>query len=287
VRDALFFTLFFQSTLAIFQFYSQRPLFGYLFFGETAILKPFGINTGFLLGSERILPYGTTPHPNILGGILAIYLILGWYLIKKNNYQARSNKTIILVSGTTLWALFLTQSISAWLTLVLASSILFIKPISQIIINHATTILLLGGLMFALVPVLINQAASDHPSNQSLQRRSYLNLAAFKIIVDQPLTGIGLNQFTNRVEEYSNVREVVRFVQPVHHLGLLYLAETGLLGMSLVAAVLTKTRQNKLILPFLVLLPIATLDHYLLTLNQGLLLGVLVLTILEPTTPNQ
>jgi hypothetical protein len=97
----------------------------------------------------------------------------------------------------------------------------------------------------------------------------------------QPLVGVGLNQFTSRVEQYTQIREVVRFVQPVHHLGLLWLAETGLLGLMFLLWVLLEIKNKKLILPILILLPIAVLDHYLLTQNQGLLLGVVLFSLLD------
>ena len=102
---------------------------------------------------------------------------------------------------------------------------------------------------------------------------------------DNLMLGVGLNTFTAKVESYTSNPEVVRFIQPVHHIGYLLVAETGLLGIVLMASVLILLIRHKKIKDtslfnkrflFLSTLPIMVLDHYLLTNQTGLLLLVLL-----------
>ncbi len=93
------------------------------------------------------------------------------------------------------------------------------------------------------------------------------------MILHQPLLGVGLNNFTAEVEKYNRSDEVVRFVQPAHHVGVLWFADTGILGLCIVAFLaLKKIQLRKYVTPLCILFPILTLDHYLLTQQTGLLL---------------
>jgi hypothetical protein len=119
--------------------------------------------------------------------------------------------------------------------------------------------------------------------NLSLSRRVTLNQAAIAMI-DQRPQGVGLQAFTTQLERVSQSREIVRFVQPVHHLGLLWLAETGLLGLVALGVGLIYLKRAQptwltgVILAAIWLLPVASLDHYLLTIQTGLLLSALVVS---------
>lgn len=73
-RKPLIAAVIFQSLLAVGQWLNQGSLFGYWFLGE----QPYTAATPgidkitWLDGSLKIPPLGTTPHPNILGGFLAV-----------------------------------------------------------------------------------------------------------------------------------------------------------------------------------------------------------------------
>ncbi len=73
--------------------------------------------------------------------------------------------------------------------------------------------------------------AKLYPENLSLARRAWLNHAALQIFIQQPLVGTGLNLFTTQIKSTLPSQELVRFAQPAHHLGLLWLAETGFRGV--------------------------------------------------------
>ncbi|MPM52872.1 hypothetical protein SDC9_99636 [bioreactor metagenome] len=83
------------------------------------------------------------------------------------------------------------------------------------------------------------------------------------------LTGVGWNNFTTQVEKYSQHREIQRFVQPVHHLVLLFLAENGLLGIFALILLFKNGVPRGLFLAAVPLLAFAALDHFLFTQAIG------------------
>jgi len=262
------FLVLFQSLLAVYQFNRQQQLWGYLMLGEPNLVNQIGLAKTTWGGVEKILPYGTTAHPNILGGVLAIsLLVLGYQLNQRRLTWSKLMLASLISLG--LIALFLTQSWSAWVTLLLGVIALCYRKI----IFRPWSI----AVCFWLVPfwlVLLNQLL---PEQLSILRRVWLSQAAGTMFISQPLTGVGLNNFTARVEEFSPLPEVVRFAQPVHPLGLLWLAETGLLGLVIVIWILKLlvTRRPALVPALTILWPLASLDHYLLTQQTGLLLASL------------
>jgi O-antigen ligase len=261
-------TLLFQSLLAIFQFWTQSSFFpSYYFFGEPNLHQFWGLSTGTFWGQEKILPYGTTAHPNILGGFLSIGLLI---LISQ---RKKLSKMWLLALPLIFFAFILTQSITAWLTLVIGSLIFLRRPKQRILLT-ATVV----GCIF--IPITLHFAALQYPSLTSFTRRASLNQMALAMWQKNFFTGVGLNNFTVQSESYISQPEIVRFVQPVHHVGLLWLAETGLLGIVLIIVILMIISQKRSFSSAIAvwtaaLLPILTLDHYLLTQQTGLLIGVL------------
>lgn len=269
IHWTLYATLLFQSLLAIFQFHTQHSLFpNYIFLGEPNLSHPLFLAKASFGGVEKILPYGTTAHPNILAGFLALGVIL---FLQKN----RSPKFFFLCTPI-FYALYLTQSLSAWLSLLIGLTILFCFPKK---IPHILQKIFLPIFLFVLffaTPFFIHIFAQKYPDDPSLTRRDELNQAAISMIVVNPIVGVGLNNFTAQLENYHPTQEILRFVQPAHNVGLLSLAETGLLGVIIVYLVIKKQKLSiRLLLSMTVVLPIACLDHYLLTEQTGLLLATI------------
>ena len=266
----IIFTSLFQSGLALWQFLTQQSLLGFNFFGEPNLSSSIGLTKDMWWKTGRILPYATTAHPNILGGVLAIFslaLINLVLITEKKWFKILASLTVFL----TISVIILTQSISAILTLIIGLILITRKKIDD------TMCIFCGTIFFIFTPILIGLAANHLKNDDSLTRRAYLQTAATNIILDNPILGCGFNQFTSRVEKYSDAKEIVRFVQPVHHVGLLWIAETGVLGILLIWILSKRLKINQLVLPLIILLPIATLDHYLLTQQTGLLLVVFTL----------
>lgn len=275
-------TVLFQSIIAILQFVNQQAVYGYLLLGEGNLNKQIGLAKQVFGGQEKILPYGTTAHPNILGGFLSISLIiivLALQSKKLKKYQLLKQPFSLITVFVCFVTIGLTFSWSAWI--VLATAIFIYLPVISSKIKLNKKYIQVSLFIIFITPLLIFAASQISESN-SIIRRNYLNHAAINMFLSNPIWGVGLNNFTAHVEEHSTVREVVRFTQPAHHSVLLLVAETGLIGLSLLYFVIKKNyriikmHKNYIGVIILLIAPIIALDHYLVTNQSGLLLvGIL------------
>ena len=143
--------------------------------------------------------------------------------------------------------------------------------------------------LFSLIVILLLATKlSFLAPESSFTRRSQLANIAKDIFKYRPLTGIGLNNFTSVMEQYGYITATTRFLQPVHNIYLLLLAETGLLGLLgfLYLTIFTiikafKNQRFNLLIPFISLLFIGLFDHYPLTIHQTSLLFFLLLALLN------
>lgn len=285
VISSLQLTLIFQSLLSFYQAYFQKHFLGFIFLGEPILTSPIGLAKTTIAGVERILPYGTTAHPNILAGVIGIYLFFLLQLIKIEKIKPSLPTLVTLMLPlATLW---LTRSISAWLSLGIMVWLVFFGQRFKNFLNTHLNILMLS-LIFVIffIPVLIHLGLPLQPNNLSLSRREILNQAGLMMIFDHPVLGVGLNNFVVNLEQYAITKEVVRFLQPVHNVGLLVVSQTGILGMIWLIVLwkkLPKQIKVSLCLGGLILLPILSLDHYLLTIQTGMLLLVFTIGIIRAT----
>ncbi|MDQ3008468.1 MAG: O-antigen ligase family protein [bacterium] len=262
----------FQSVLGMYQFITQHSVAGYWFLGEVTMSRSIGLAKATWQGRELILPYGTTAHPNILAGILAVYSL---FLMRMRPSRPLSYLSILLG----VLVIVLSGSVSASLILLTAAAMYVLgRKLGDS--NSAAKIIFYGYLL--LIPLSIF-FISTQSTNASITRRAYLQSAAVDMILSNPHTGVGLNTFVQEVEQYGEFKEVVRFVQPVHHVGLLFLAESGWLGVVLLGFCIylvsrKKRSTSELWLWLAVLAPVLSLDHYLYTQQSGLLLVVLVIS---------
>lgn len=272
-------TIVFQSFVAWYQFLFQKSLFGYRFLGETNLQSYAGLAKTTINGVEKILPYGTTAHPNVLGGTLALFVLFLLFQARKNS-KMKQLLPVILVGAITV---FLTQSVSAVLALLLGTLLLFYKPtVSAKQLAAIYTLSILASILFLHISV-----QTLGLKNTSLTRRNYLNQASFSIIQAHPFLGIGAKNFTVYLEKYSDTQEVVRFVQPVHNTFLLFLSEYGFLGLAILLMYIDYFKThfiqknegiqeslNSTVLGvfFIAVLPIIVWDHYFLSIQTGILL---------------
>jgi len=274
----------FQSLLAIGQWLRQSSLFGYWFFGE----QPYNPATPgvdkitWLDGSLKIPPLGTFPHPNVLAGFLVIGLVFILQGLSLKTFKDRPYWKIFLFLSLIfgIITLFLTFSLSAWLAFLLItvpSLLLSIYPKIKALMISAGLILIVFSLSLRF---------SFLAPESSFSRRSQLNKISWQMFLDNPLTGVGLNNFTVSMEKYGYVTAATRFLQPVHNLYLLILSETGLLGLAAFIYLLYKGWTlfidkvqpcHLSLLILLILLFLGLFDHYFLTLQQGLLLLTILL----------
>ncbi len=259
----------FQTAVGLGQFLAQDSLFGFWFFGESNLQATAGILKISLTGVEKIVPYGTAPHPNVLAGSLVfLWWLSGHFATTKFQTSARWLALLPLAV-----CVFLTHSVSAWLMAVIVGAL----TIAPVAFKKYVLPLQLWSYLAAFFVMLWFLAVplANLQNNWSWLRRATLQAAAVKQFQTQPGWGSGLNTSAALNEQTLSLGEVTRFAQPVHNVILLWLSETGLLGSILVVLCLrvTKLHQRTWLIIFL---PVMLLDHYLLSLQTGLLLLVLL-----------
>lgn len=283
----------FSVVLATFQFATQESA-GLWILGERSfnILTP-GIARLEFGGELFLRPYATFPHPNVLAGYLAIALILflftqGQFFEKKTAFVNFLKIPIlaILVAGV-----ILTFSRSAWVSLVIAGFFTVFAQLKNVKFFKivTATILLVLALIFIFPQNLVSERfwQITTTDKHSLVLRTKLANAAFKMFTENPTTGVGLGNFLPSLPRFWKYEEDIRFLQPVHNIFLLILAESGILGILAFGFLLLTTflqllksdkiKANLLLPVWLVILIILVFDHYFWTLQQGQILFFLML----------
>ncbi|MBU0978636.1 MAG: hypothetical protein ABIJ33_02430 [Patescibacteria group bacterium] len=281
-----------QTGLGLWQFFKQIPLAPYWVLGESRINQVIDIAKFVWQGQERVLAYGSTAHPNILAGVAVVFGLWLMELVTKSKLcpPSKLNPGQLILSPLILqWlilspiilVLIITQSWSAGLGLLIGWSWLKLNSNRSAQTNQKAFSFLILVFLFVL-PFIIHLTALQW-SSHSLARRDYLNQSGLSVWQNQPILGVGLSNITAHIEEPVINTEVVRFVQPPHQAGLVWLSETGLIGLFLtyllIKQLIRTHRQTSIPTCLVALLPIAGLDHYLLTTQTGLLL--LLLTVLS------
>jgi len=241
-----------QSSLGgIFYFFGERPL-------SIAIPNVAKINMPW---GQMLRPYATFSHPNSLAGYLLVSLVI-------LNRISRSKILKFILIAT----IILTFSKSAILALVVTE---LIKP------NLLQSASLAALLSF--VPLL--------KLDPSFSSRYYLLSPTLKIVMDQPLLGVGLRQFIPNLTTYLPASQIsYATLQPIHHTFILIFTELGLLGVLIITKIfwapLSRLVKDKKTRPYLlnlfgIILLTGSLDHYWWTLPQNQLIIVLTLALLS------
>jgi O-antigen ligase len=269
--------VFYSSFLAITQFLLQHSVGGiFWFLGE----RTFSAATPGIAQMPLCFPnlldcplmlrsYATFPHPNVLGGFLAITipLILSQFPDKKKIFYW---STIVLG----IIALVLTFSRSAWVIAALSMVYLIGKRRKRLLFSvllFATLIIIFIGKTFGF-------------QDESIVVREQLNVAAISMVRVSPVIGNGLGNFLVQLPDYLVSRQIY-FLQPVHNIYLLLLSETGIIGFAVFLWIVWKALRNmskKFIVyhfSLVMLLVIGLVDHYTLTLQQGQLLFTIFLSL--------
>ncbi|HEY3475666.1 MAG TPA: O-antigen ligase family protein, partial [Anaerolineales bacterium] len=238
-------------------------------------------------GESFLRAYGTTPHPNILGGF-ALAFLLGpiAFFLRKN--RPNDLALLLLIPGVSLLAL--TFSRSAWLALIVFSLVLLWK---SNYFKRRRLVLMLAIMALTFVMTLLpyhelvrarTVEPTSHAEEFSFLGRAWLNGSAVRMIQEYPLGGVGIGSFIMELARRAGVGYVV---EPAHNILLMAGAELGIPGLLLVIALgltflwrLFKTHNPNAILAGAALAGLGVVgmfDHYLWTLAPGrLLLGLVI-----------
>jgi hypothetical protein len=276
VVKGFFFSAVFQALLAISQFFNQGSVLSYLPFGE----QPFSINSSavkkLMLPSGRLVvaPLGTLPHSNLLGAYLFFALFLFLPLIKKWWHY--------LFAVIIQFAIFLTFSLPVIL-LSIAGWLYFIFKKGFRFLSFFTTLLFLGLAGFYWPYFSIT-------AKESLFKRLPLIKSSLLMIKNNLVFGVGLNNFLVQLHQFLAPNQF-NFYQPVHNFFLLLFAETGSCGLLVFISYLFLFLKKNLAQLFkkqplsafclFSWVVLAMVDHYFYTLQQGLLVTVLLFSLVS------
>ena len=285
----------FESLLAFLQYFNQGSIGGiFYFFGErTFNAQTPGIANASINGQLFLRPYATFSHPNVLAAFLIITLL---YLFLLFTNKERIYLLVGIIFGTA--SLFLTLSRSAIFLWIVYLIVLFGSSFVKKYKNRFSNRKFLVGAIVVLVLVVSSSFVFQNSflwqrfsltklSDESLVQREQLINQSFLMIKENPLFGVGLNNFFNNLN-FSNTQLEITLIQPVHNIFLLIASETGLIGFVFFAYLFYKTtgaikynflrKEGKylLLLCFAVIF-LGFFDHYFLTIQQGQILVSLIL----------
>ncbi len=269
----------FSVVLATLQFWQQQS-FGLGILGERSFnLVTPGIAKIDFEGAQILRPYSTFPHPNVLAGFLTLAAIFIFF----SKFSKITKFTILSVL---IFGLFLTFSRSAWLSLSVAGVIVAAFKFSW-------QKVLAGVIVFLLAVAILQTIFPQNPLTSRFSQlgendihsavlRKKLAKTAAKMFFESPIAGVGPANFIPNLPRFWDYEETIRFLQPVHNVPLLILAETGIVGAAGFGFLLFGTFLNffknfkkipAFVLPaWIAILLISQIDHYFWTLQQGQIL---------------
>jgi O-antigen ligase len=174
---------------------------------------------------------GTVGSSNFAAAYLSISLASAASLLFTN--LGRAHKCLAMaVLGLGGVALIFTFSRGGWLALALAVTLICLLAWSRRGFSLKTPIavlLILGMLYLPFQSVISTRLFGDDKG--SAESRIPLMKLAFRIIEDNPLLGVGVNNFTVVMDRYLTPEFRHGFLFAVHNKYLLVLSETGVIGL--------------------------------------------------------
>ena len=288
---------------------SMAALFGQVALGfwefaaqSSSFLAPLGLNWPGSLepaqhaasvvqlvdGARWLRAYGSLPHPNILGGLVFVFIV---GLVTFYQVAQKRHFIIPVLVGFGLVLLVLTFSRSAWLGLAAFSLTMVAHYRSfdrkRLLVLAVCAIISLGLVAIPLRTLIQTRSGGTQAVSTedfSSRARLWLMQQSAGFIRERPLTGVGAGQ---GILELARRAANGYIIEPVHNVPLLVTSELGLpggllflgLSVAVIYATIRARRPEQILFSALVvgLGVIAMFDHYLWTLAPGRVLLALVL----------
>ena len=224
-----------ESAIAYYQFKTGRAL-GLSVVGET--LAPIGYGYHTRAG-------GTIGHPNIMAYYfeMLVPLMLAMLMAEERGWL-KAFYLAATIAG--LVGMYTTQSRGSWITIPLSLPLVFIVMYSRRLRQARSWAMLVPGLLItALLFLLILPTIRHRLSFEDVAARSRipLNRAAFSIVKQFPVTGVGLNNLARVFRTYDTTGGSAVFstegdvAHIVHNVYLWVWAETGTIGLAAFAGI--------------------------------------------------
>ncbi len=253
-----------QAILGLLQFVFQINIAPYWLFGEPVFLYKNLLTTSNFWLESRVLPYGGTPHPNILAG----WMVLGIYVL---HFSKKYVSQIARISGFILFfsVLLLTESVSAWIAAALCIGFPWIFKQSP---KKIALFAVLMGIFLSLLPFLSSTHlyTRNFVDVSSLERRQILTTIGLQELCSHPW-GTGWNQHIAVYTPRERALLQPGFLQPIHNVWVIFALENGFWTIFLLFAfsIIVQFNYPKIFMTILLLSPIFSLDHYLYTQLSG------------------
>ncbi len=235
---AIVFAGVFQSSLAIYQFLTQK-IWASKWLGMAEQLSGNGgVSVVESAGSRWLRAYGSLPHPNVLAGFLAVCLIVLIVLIILSNKQ-KSGILLWLFLPILLAGLFFTFSKSGILAFLLGLVFIVIfeflsqeqKP--KFVLSHVFFVILVVFGFLALIyqdPLMTRLQGETRLEQKSYNERTIYFDQAKDLLEENWLKGVGLGNYTLALYNQTKPKEPAWAYQPVHNVFILMATEIGVIG---------------------------------------------------------
>jgi O-antigen ligase len=271
--------------------------------------------------SLNMRAYGTFPHPNVLAGLLFTALIVNLSCLYFSREKLFLSLSLIIIST----GLVVTFSRFAWGVAALGIVGWFVWVMTRLgrekmdqvklgtnqkkevpyfpgRVAWILLILLFSlGLNWSLFGMQIKDRLGvnheawqqNYPNDESITDRIFYGKIAERMIVANPVWGVGVKNFVVEMQNYVPQRLLPYLHQPVHNIFLLIAAESGVLALIVFiiflyyivrhasANLAEPIYRYPLFIIFFGFLILGSVDHYLWTIQQGSLLFWIVLALMS------
>lgn len=293
---SLLFSVFFQACLGIYQFLTQSS-FSFKYLGIAAH-NPSTLGTAVVetVNGRWLRAYGGLDHPNILGGVLAIALILAAYLLAKQKMlntrkDLTSSVFLFIFYFVSLYALFFTFSRSSWLALAtgfIALLVIFIIKKDKWILSRFVALIFFSAILVGIAATPFQELlqvrldAQTRLEQKSITEREAYLVQASNLLQKSFLSGVGVGNYSVAVGLADGNKKPAWEYQPVHNTFLLLWTESGLFSflsfLIFLFFLIKNGRRDQfawaILLPVVILM---LLDHWLISLPFGVLFFFLLL----------
>ncbi|TSC98257.1 MAG: hypothetical protein Greene101420_850 [Parcubacteria group bacterium Greene1014_20] len=255
-----------QGYLGMMQFFLQSDIVGENKYLGVSAHDPSELGTSIVdTGLRRWLrAYGTLPHPNIFGGLMAAGLVIAAYWVMDVGRRVTSASRKIFFEMIGAWmsvviifsGLMVSFSRSAWIGAGVGISAYFFFlwrayrknsewPVIRLSLLKLCSIVLAMIIVFYLLlaPLFETRFGVEGAlEQQSVDTRLDQGREFFAIIKQKGITGVGIGNYTAYLSSFIRSEEPAWTYQPIHNIYLLILAELGLVGLSIIGYFLWKSR---------------------------------------------
>jgi len=280
--------------LAIWQFFTQSTAatkYLGLAYHSAAILGDAVIETGT---GRYLRAYGPFDHPNILGGVMVLGIILVLYSSLKDKLDIRERIFYLVSLAIFYLALLASFSRTAILALLISLPFIFInfwrrgRAQKKLIILFS--ILIIGISAVVIIPncdLFFTRVKTENRLEQkSISERELYLKQAKEVIKAKPFLGTGIGNYVLELSELFPYQPSW-YYQPVHNYWLLIWAELGIIGLLSIIGFwlyLFKTSCKNGFWPLVIVLSIFSLfDHWLWTQPLELLIFFLIAGLIAGT----